>query len=170
METRYSIEEMDHLLKTDNSICFDSDLTFAKLVNNDSELLDFLTRFIHYECIGNNKYCASVWYDAIYLIDVPNIITEDEQGFYENEGPPEFEIKRVKVLTYNQFNPKPFELYEQDVRYYDKSQLKINEKVEYPCIVSVCLSDDFDRQGKIKNRMIQIIPIKNILIGGVVCL
>jgi hypothetical protein len=141
-DIRLSIKEAEELLKNDPTICFSSELGFARLVQNDDELIEFFSRFVDYY----NGECF-VWYDAFE--DEIEIDDEDIEYF----------TKKVRILSHNQFYEKPFKLTEDTCQFCPRDKIKVTYPAPYPCIVSIMVSDDFDRGGVIAYRMVDFIPL-----------
>lgn len=155
---RYSVAQMQELLEKDSSICNLSDLSFAQVVHNDQELLDFFQRFV---CFDSNTCWVN--YDVLQdfiQVNTKNVEEEIEGEIEEWEEEPEVHTKKIKVLEYNPYFDEPFSLFDAELHYYKSEDLTLLEKPsEYPCIVTASFSDSFDRMGDVSTRLVKFIPL-----------
>ena len=163
-ENRLSCDEAAELLKTDDSLYFNTTFSFAKVVNNEEEFIAFASRFL----LGQGHSLCSILDDEFDAIDYDEA-QDDEEDDKEYEERP---YEAVKVLRYNRFFAKPFEICEVKIQKPNLKTIKLNHRdhyFEFPSIAKICFMNDFDRIGNIQTRMWSLIPL-SVLRGGTVVL
>jgi hypothetical protein len=155
-QNRYSVEEIEARLKTDDNLCFDTSLSFAKVVNNEKEFIAFISRFF------NGDECFLEKCSAIRSLEYFDDEDEDED---------EQEVE-VEVLTYNEYFDKPFAIYKRKVCRNDLDRYSLDKERQdfvFPSIAKITFDSGFDRVGDISIESWVLIPL-TILEGGTVVL